>query len=113
VPAALKKGARRPPDEARSQVRALHAAGVDAIKAVFDSGRTGMLFARTDLANFRAVVDAAAKMTLPASVRTGSDRPGSSTRSKRERAASSTARSSMRFPTRRSRGSRKRASATI
>ena len=34
------------PDQAREQVRELKTAGVDAIKAVLESGRTGMLFAR-------------------------------------------------------------------
>jgi imidazolonepropionase-like amidohydrolase/ABC-type multidrug transport system permease subunit len=62
------------PDEARRQVRELKAAGVDAIKAVLESGRTGMLFARMDLAMFRAVVDEAAAQRLPAAVHTGSAR---------------------------------------
>jgi imidazolonepropionase-like amidohydrolase len=62
------------PEEARRQVRELKAAGVDAIKAVLESGRTGMLFARMDLAMFRAVVDEAAAQRLPAAVHTGSAR---------------------------------------
>ena len=62
------------PDEARRQVRELKAAGVDAIKAVLESGRTGMLFARMDLAMFRAVVDEATTEHLPVAVHTGSAR---------------------------------------
>ena len=62
------------PDQAREQVRQLHAAGVDAIKAVLETGRTGMLFARMDLAMFRAVVDESARQRLPASVHTGNAR---------------------------------------
>ena len=62
------------PDQARQQVRELRTAGVDAIKAVLESGRTGMLFARMDLAMFRAVVQEAAAQRLPASVHTGNAR---------------------------------------
>jgi imidazolonepropionase-like amidohydrolase/ABC-type multidrug transport system permease subunit len=62
------------PDQARQQVRELKTAGVDAIKAVLESGRTGMLFARMDLAMFRAVVHEANAQRLPASVHTGSAR---------------------------------------
>jgi imidazolonepropionase-like amidohydrolase len=61
-------------DQARDQVRQLKAAGVDAIKAVLESGRTGMLFARMDLAMFRAVVDEAGRQGLPSAVHTGSAR---------------------------------------
>jgi len=61
-------------DEARREVRELKAAGVDAVKAVLESGRTGMLFARMDLAMFRAVVEQAAADRLPAAVHTGSAR---------------------------------------
>lgn len=61
-------------DEARAQVRDLKARGVDAIKAVLESGRTGRLFARMDLAMFGAVVDEATKQQLPAAVHTGSAR---------------------------------------
>ena len=62
------------PDEARAQVRALKAGGVDAIKAVLESGRTGRLFERMDSAVFRAVVDEAHAQTLPIAVHTGSSR---------------------------------------
>jgi imidazolonepropionase-like amidohydrolase/ABC-type multidrug transport system permease subunit len=62
------------PDQARDEVRQLKTAGVDAIKAVLETGRTGMLFARMDLAMFRAVVQEAAAQRLPASVHTGSAR---------------------------------------
>jgi imidazolonepropionase-like amidohydrolase/ABC-type multidrug transport system permease subunit len=62
------------PEDARRQVRELKTAGVDAIKAVLESGRTGMLFARMDLAMLRAVVDEAVAQRLPAAVHTGSAR---------------------------------------
>jgi imidazolonepropionase-like amidohydrolase len=62
------------PDEARRQVRELKAAGVDAIKAVLESGRTGMLFARMDLAMVRAAIDEAAAERLPSAVHTGAAR---------------------------------------
>src|SRR4029079_12983978 len=55
-------------DQAREQVRQLKTAGVDAIKAVLESGRTGMLFARMDLNLFRAVVDEARAQALPGAV---------------------------------------------
>jgi imidazolonepropionase-like amidohydrolase/ABC-type multidrug transport system permease subunit len=61
-------------DEARGQVRDLKLAGVDAVKAVLESGRTGMLFARMDLNLFRAVVDEAKAQRLPVAVHTGSAR---------------------------------------
>jgi imidazolonepropionase-like amidohydrolase len=61
-------------DEARRQVRDLKAAGVDAIKAVLESGRTGMLFARMDVATFRAVVAAARDEHLSTAVHTGGAR---------------------------------------
>jgi imidazolonepropionase-like amidohydrolase/ABC-type multidrug transport system permease subunit len=61
-------------DEARQQVRELKAAGVDGIKAVLESGRTGMLFARMDTTIFRAVVDEARRQHLPAAVHTGTAR---------------------------------------
>ena len=61
-------------DEAREQVRQLKIAGVDAIKAVLETGHTGMLFARMDLAMFRAVVEESAQQRLPASVHTGNAR---------------------------------------
>jgi imidazolonepropionase-like amidohydrolase/ABC-type multidrug transport system permease subunit len=62
------------PDEARRQVRELKARGVDAIKAVLESGRTGMLFARMDLAMFRAVIEESAAQRLPSAVHTGGAR---------------------------------------
>jgi imidazolonepropionase-like amidohydrolase len=62
------------PDQAREQVRQLKTAGVDAIKAVLETGRSGMLFARMDLAMFRAVVHEAGAQRLPASVHTGNAR---------------------------------------
>ena len=62
------------PDQARAQVRELQTAGVDAIKAVLETGRTGMLFARMDLAMFRAVVQESVRQRLPASVHTGTAR---------------------------------------
>src|SRR5262249_37507019 len=62
------------PDEAREQVRALKRDGVDAVKAVLESGRTGMLFERMDLASFRAVVEEAAQQRLPSAVHTGGAR---------------------------------------
>jgi imidazolonepropionase-like amidohydrolase/ABC-type multidrug transport system permease subunit len=61
-------------DEAREQVRQLKVAGVDAIKAVLETGRTGMLFARMDLAMFRAVIGESGAQQLPSSVHTGSAR---------------------------------------
>jgi imidazolonepropionase-like amidohydrolase/ABC-type multidrug transport system permease subunit len=61
-------------DQAREQVRQLKAAGVDAIKAVLETGRTGMLFARMDLAMFRAVIGESGAQQLPSSVHTGSAR---------------------------------------
>ena len=48
--------------------------GVDAVKAVLESGRAGMLFARMDLAIFRNVVDEANRLKLPVAVHTGSAR---------------------------------------
>ena len=62
------------PDQARRQVRELKAAGVDAIKAVLESGRTGMLFARMDLAMFRAVIEESTNQQLPTAVHTGGAR---------------------------------------
>jgi len=73
---ALEQFVRTPksPDEARQQVDALKARGVDAIKAVLESGRTGRLFERMDLAMFRAVVAQARQDSLPAAVHTGNAR---------------------------------------
>jgi imidazolonepropionase-like amidohydrolase/ABC-type multidrug transport system permease subunit len=61
-------------DQAREQVRQLKTQGVDAIKAVLESGRTGMLFARMDLAMFRAVIEESGRQSLPSAVHTGSAR---------------------------------------
>jgi imidazolonepropionase-like amidohydrolase/ABC-type multidrug transport system permease subunit len=62
------------PDEARRQVGELKARGVDAIKAVLETGRTGRLFERMDVAMFRAVIDEARRQHLPTAVHTGSAR---------------------------------------
>jgi imidazolonepropionase-like amidohydrolase/ABC-type multidrug transport system permease subunit len=62
------------PDEGREQVRALKRDGVDAVKAVLESGRTGMLFERMDSAIFCAVVEEASAQRLPAAVHTGGAR---------------------------------------
>lgn len=62
------------PQDAHEQVRQLKIAGVDAIKAVLETGRAGMLFARMDLNMFRAVVEEANAQHLPASVHTGNAR---------------------------------------
>jgi imidazolonepropionase-like amidohydrolase/ABC-type multidrug transport system permease subunit len=74
--AAMEQFVRTPtsPDQAREQVRQLKGAGVDAIKAVLESGRTGMLFARMDLAMFRAVIEESTHQQLPSSVHTGNAR---------------------------------------
>lgn len=61
-------------DQARQQVRELRAKGVDAVKAVLESGRTGMLFERMDLTVFRAVAAEARAQGLPLSVHTGTAR---------------------------------------
>jgi imidazolonepropionase-like amidohydrolase/ABC-type multidrug transport system permease subunit len=61
-------------DEARQQVRDLAHDRVDGIKAVLESGRTGMLFERMDSAIFRAVIDEATRQQLPSVVHTGSAR---------------------------------------
>ena len=60
--------------EAHQQVRDLHDKGVDAIKAVLESGRSGRLFERMDTALFSAVVDEAKAQHLPIAVHTGSAR---------------------------------------
>jgi hypothetical protein len=60
------------PDEARAQVRELKKAGVYAIKAVLETGRTGALFERMDLAMFRAVASEAIADRLPVALHTGS-----------------------------------------
>jgi imidazolonepropionase-like amidohydrolase len=65
---------RHSPDQTREQVPQLKTAGVDAIKAVLETGRTGMLFARMDLAMFRSVVEESTRNRLPSSVHTGNAR---------------------------------------
>jgi len=60
------------PEEAQQQVRELKSAGVDGIKAVLETGRTGMLFARMDLAMFRAAANESRACQLPLAVHTGS-----------------------------------------
>jgi imidazolonepropionase-like amidohydrolase/ABC-type multidrug transport system permease subunit len=71
--AAVEEFVRAPesPDEARRQVRELKHAGVDAIKAVLESGRAGRLFNRMDLNVFGAVIDEAARQQLRSAVHTG------------------------------------------
>jgi len=61
-------------DEARQQVRDLKQAGVDGVKAVLESGRTGMLFERMDSSIFRAVIEEAIRQRLPTVVHTGGSR---------------------------------------
>jgi imidazolonepropionase-like amidohydrolase/ABC-type multidrug transport system permease subunit len=74
--AALSQFVRMPKSagEAQQQVRELKSAGVDAIKAVLESGRTGILFSRMDLTMFRAVIAEAHAQSLPSSVHTGGAR---------------------------------------
>ncbi len=62
------------PEEAHRQVRELRQKGVDGIKAVLETGRTGRLFERMDVGLFRAVVDEANALKLPVVVHTGSAR---------------------------------------
>jgi imidazolonepropionase-like amidohydrolase/ABC-type multidrug transport system permease subunit len=59
------------PDEARQQVRALAAVHVDGLKAILESGRTGMLFERLDLGVLKAIADEARAQNLPLAVHTG------------------------------------------
>lgn len=58
-------------DEARSMVVSLKGQGVDAIKAVLDSGGPGALFNRMDTAVLRAIVEEARRQGLPVAVHTG------------------------------------------
>jgi imidazolonepropionase-like amidohydrolase/ABC-type multidrug transport system permease subunit len=62
------------PDEARQQVRDLKHDGVDGVKAILESGRSGMLFERMDSGVFRAVIEEARRQQLPAVVHTGNAR---------------------------------------
>ena len=61
-------------DEAHRQVDELRAKGVDGIKAVLETGRTGRLFERMDVGLFRAVLEEAHTQALPTVVHTGSAR---------------------------------------
>jgi imidazolonepropionase-like amidohydrolase len=59
-------------DEARKQVDALHAAGVDCIKAVLESGNSSFgLFNHMDAAIYRAVISEAQADHLPTATHTG------------------------------------------
>jgi imidazolonepropionase-like amidohydrolase len=59
-------------DEARKQVNALHAAGVDCIKAVLESGNSSFgLFNRMDAILYRAVIAQAQFDHLPTATHTG------------------------------------------
>ncbi|HZS54761.1 MAG TPA: amidohydrolase family protein [Bryobacteraceae bacterium] len=60
------------PDEARQQVDALKAAGVDCIKGVLEAGSAGWgLFNHLDPAIYAAVIQEAAKDNLPSATHTG------------------------------------------
>ncbi len=59
------------PAEARNEVDQLKRAGVDAIKAVLDSGVGASLFNRLDISVLQAIVQQAHADKLPASVHTG------------------------------------------
>jgi|HigsolmetaAR202D_1030399.scaffolds.fasta_scaffold11318_3 Imidazolonepropionase and related amidohydrolases len=61
-------------EEARTQVRELKAAGVDAIKAVLDSGSAGSLFSRMDTTILKAIIEEAHRLKLPVVVHTGDSR---------------------------------------
>ena len=62
------------PDEAKRQVDALKARGVDAIKAVLEAGAGGMLFNRLDIALLNAIAQQAHADGLPVTVHTGEAR---------------------------------------
>src|SRR5258708_3607895 len=62
------------PDEAKRQVDALKARGVDAIKAVLEAGAGGMLFNRLDIALLNAIAQQAHADGLPITVHTGEAR---------------------------------------
>ena len=62
------------PEEARTQVNDLKAAGVDCIKAILESGAGGRLYNRLDPAIFAAVAQQAHADRLPLAVHTGDSR---------------------------------------
>ncbi len=63
------------PEEARRQVKALKASGVDCIKAILEAGfGDGMLFNRLDLLLARSVAEEAHAQNLPLAVHTGDAR---------------------------------------
>lgn len=81
APALLQEVARREftrlprtADEAKAQVKALKAAGVDCIKAVLESGAPGMLFQRMDRSVFAGIAEQAHAEGLPLAVHTGDAR---------------------------------------
>ncbi len=59
------------PDEARQMVRDLKARKVDAVKAILESGVSGMLFNRMDVAILKAISEEAATLGLPLATHTG------------------------------------------
>ncbi|MDQ6706598.1 MAG: amidohydrolase family protein, partial [Acidobacteriota bacterium] len=61
-------------EEAKRQVDELKAAGVDAIKAILETGAAGALFTRMDPAILRAVAAEAHAQKLPIAVHTGDSR---------------------------------------
>jgi imidazolonepropionase-like amidohydrolase/ABC-type multidrug transport system permease subunit len=61
-------------EEASRMVRDLKERGVDAIKAVLETGRTGRLYERMDLALFSAVAAETNRQHLPLAVHTGNAR---------------------------------------
>ncbi len=62
------------PEEARRQVRDLKTQGVDGVKAILETGRTGMLFNRMDVSILQAVAEEARAQHLPMVVHTGDNR---------------------------------------
>jgi len=62
------------PEEARQQVDALQQAGVDGIKAILESGQSGVVFERMDVAILSAVAAEARAKKLPIVVHTGDAR---------------------------------------
>jgi imidazolonepropionase-like amidohydrolase/ABC-type multidrug transport system permease subunit len=63
------------PEEARGQVRALKAAGVDGVKAILEAGwGEGMLYDRLDLLIVRSVAEEARAQRLPLAIHTGDAR---------------------------------------
>ncbi len=59
------------PEEARQQVRDLKTRGVDCIKAVLDSGTSGMPFNRLDVKILAAIASEARAQSLPLAIHTG------------------------------------------